>query len=117
MKTWMKWALAGVVALLATAAAVFLRDKTWMKMALADFKRAGAEHQNVKVLSENNKRMAAKTQDKSGVHLANANRASAKAHQLQEEAREIAKEVSVGMPDSERARRFNERHGLSSPTS
>lgn len=117
MKTWMKWALAGVVVALAAGLFLFTRNKTFLRMALADMKKAGAEHMRVKALSEQNKRMAATHRTNAERHLANADRAAQRANQLQEEANEIAREVYADIPDTERARRFNARHGLSNPPS
>ncbi len=115
MKTWMKWALAGVVVALAAGLFIATRNKTMLKMALADFKKAGSVHQHAKAISEASKRTAAASKEKAEKHLVNANRAADRANRLQDEARQIANEVSHEMPDSERARRFNARHGLANP--
>jgi len=113
--TRLKWVLAGLGVLLAFVAAVVLRDKRLLRMALADQKRAFAEHLRAKSDSARLKEGAARTHAEASAHKKAADNAAARAHLHAKEAQDIAKELSKDMPDTDRARRFNERHGLRTP--
>jgi len=115
MRGWFSWILACLGVFGASIAGMWWWDRKRWRMGYADERRLKAARQIEKAEDHDKKAVESDNLADAQRHLLLAAEARGRADQLEKERIALAKELAQDMEDSERVRRFNERHGLVPP--
>lgn len=112
--TWARWlwAIVGVVGAALLGGVTLGRRRGGIKAAVADERKARAEHAEYKAEVERHKHQEEQRRAKADEHLMRAEVYHQRAEALKEEANAIAARAAAEMPLGERLRRFRARHGF-----
>jgi len=115
VRAFFSWVLVALGVLGSAVVGMYFWDRKRFRMGLADEKRARAARYKAKAESSEQKALEDKNLINSQAHLRAAADARAKMLKLEQERIALAKKLSQQLEASERARRFNLRHGLTPP--